>query len=109
MQITPKPLQIEVYCRDCGTYLEAKWDNSNESPEIAVEPCQCTLNEIKKVHERFKHLDKLLCDTEWHTDSMPFSIASELWQAIKAVCEPDTEPPDASPTETSTDRGRSVL
>mgnify|MGYP001585030991 CR=1 FL=1 len=96
MPITPKPLQIEVYCKDCGTYLESKWDNAHESPEIIVEVCQCPLNEVRKVYEKYKHLDRLLCDRKLadSTENMPYYIACDLWQAIKAACEPVKETED---------------
>lgn len=75
MPITPKPLQIEVYCRDCGTYLEAWWDNKKS--EIAIEPCKCPLTEVRVIYERYK--------LNPHT-----ATRYALWQAIKAACEPKT-------------------
>lgn len=105
MPITPKPLQIEVYCRDCGTSLEAQWSpmsrikNDGSEAGLSIEPCQCPLNEIRKVYEKHKP------EPKWYTSL----LASDLWQAIKASVERPEPLPDGSPTETSTDRGRSVL
>lgn len=85
MPIAPKPLEMWIYCTDCGTYLRAKWNKN----EIAMEACQCPLNEIRKIHEKYKH--------DPHT-----ATRYVLWQAIKASVEP---PPDDTPTEASTDKG----
>lgn len=88
MPITPKPLEIEVACRDCGTYLQAEWDDENDVGEIVMEACQCPLNEIRKVYEKYK--------VDPHN-----ATRYELWQAIKA----SVEPPESEPTEASTDKG----
>lgn len=93
MPITPKPLQIEVYCRDCGTYLQCTWNRS----EISVEPCQCPLNEMREVYEQYGPSPK------WTLE-----LAVDLWQAIKASVERPETLPDALPTEASTDTGCSV-
>lgn len=29
MPITPKPLKLEVTCKDCGMYLDAEWEKAN--------------------------------------------------------------------------------
>lgn len=68
-------------------YLEAKWDKKFIGPEIAIEPCQCPLNEIRKVYEQYKHMDRVLCDRGMAAANMPYTIACDLWQAIKAACE----------------------
>ena len=98
MQITPKPLQIEVYCRDCGTYLEATWEKTDRG--IAVEPCKCPLNEIRQIYEKYKHMDKVVCDVRFN--DFPHVMVREMWQAIKASVEPPEPLPDALPTEAST-------
>lgn len=106
MPITPKPLQvnyrasqIEVYCKDCGTYLKSEWCK-NVKGEIAVEPCKCPLSEIRKVFEKYKHLDTVISDVRWiKAGDFKYHIIRDLWQAIKASLEPaEAEPPDASPT-----------
>jgi len=35
--ITLEPLKIEVLCKHCGTYLQAKWMKANTGVEIAVD------------------------------------------------------------------------
>lgn len=100
MPITPKPLQIKIYCKDCGTYLKARFSKVNG--EISIEPCWCPLNEIRKVYEKYKHLDKVICDTRWGND-YTYVVLREFWQAIKASVE--TEPPADTPTEEATDTG----
>ena len=89
MPITPKPLEIQIYCRDFGMYLETKLDNSKESPEIAVEACQCPLNEIRKVYEKYKHMDKVMCDGRLDDGSFKFHAMMTFWQAIKTSVETD--------------------
>lgn len=83
-------------------YLETKLDNSKESPEIAVEACQCPLNEIRKVYEQFRHLDTVISDVRWIDGAdFKYHIIRDLWQAIKASVEPEPEPeppPDDTPT-----------
>ena len=104
MPIAPKLLELQIYCRDCGTYLEAKWDHVNASHEIEVEPCQCPLNEIREIYEGFKNKPHKL---QGYT----------LWEAIKAACEPPEiavetcqcplavcVPPEPEPTQASTDK-----
>lgn len=76
MPITPEPLRIQVYCKDCGTYLKARW--SEVFGEISIEPCQCPLNEIRKVYEKYKHMDTCFSDRDF----------AGLWQAIKVSLEP---------------------
>lgn len=98
MPITPKPLpvnyrasQIEVYCRDCGMYLETAVDKDFEY-KIAVESCQCPLNEIRKVYEKYKHLDRVIdrviCDTRFSSD-FPHTLLRDMWQIIKTSVEPE--------------------
>ena len=89
MPITPKPLQVEVYCRDCGTYLEALWGEvpRGRQPEAMFEPCQCPLSEIRETYERFKHLDRVIGDRDVIGDSIIHQLAYDLWQAIKSAVE----------------------
>ena len=93
MPIAPKPLQVEVYCRDCGTYLEAQWSpmssikNDGSEAELSIEPCQCPLSEIKEVYEQFKHLDMVIGDRDVIGDSIIHQLAYDLWQAIKSANE----------------------
>ena len=105
MPITPKPLEVEIYCRDCGTYLQGTWNRS----EISVEPCQCPLNEIRKVYELYKHMDRLITDPILHSGSdFRLFLLAELWQAIKASVELPDPLPDDLPTPSSSDTGCSV-
>lgn len=98
MPIAPKPLQIDyralqitVYCRDCGTYLDVKWNDAVKG-EIAVEPCQCKLNEIRKVYEQYKHMDRAMTDPIlFEGVDVKFILMNKFWQAIKAVCEPEPD------------------
>ena len=66
--------EIQVHCRDCGMYLESSGYEDGKA-EIAVEACQCPLNEIRKVYEKYK--DRL------NGVDFKYDIMSNLWQAIK--------------------------
>ena len=39
--------------------------------------------EIKKVYEKFEHLDKLLSDREWSEEDLAWRTCTELWLAVK--------------------------
>jgi len=41
---------------------------------------------IKEVYEKYKHLDKALCDKFLVCHNFPGNILYELWQAIKKEC-----------------------
>ena len=42
---------------------------------------------IQAVHEKYKHLDKVLCDQLWAKDTFAGEICYHLWKAIKAHVE----------------------
>ena len=76
-------------------YLELAVDKDGRA-EIAVEACQCPLNEIRKVYEQYKHMDKIICDSHLNDRSFEYTIMVNFWQAIKASVEPPESEQDRS-------------
>lgn len=56
------------------------------SSEIKYQPLpQPDLAGIRKVYEKYEHLDALLSDPYWD-DDIRGHIRYELWQAVKGIC-----------------------
>lgn len=49
---------------------------------------------IIEVYEKYKHLDKVLCDSAF-VDSMQTQARYDMWQAIRAAVQGESAPTDA--------------
>ena len=65
------PEDVENLARSLLSETDLKW--------LAAKPG------IQAVYEQFKHLDRLLSDTQWWGDNIKYNIIHNLWMAVKAA------------------------
>lgn len=78
---------IAILCRDGGQY------HQQHGTAATRQHCIDVVSELRRendalrervvsVYERYKHLDRLVSDPNWSTDSAEKAMTAALWQAI---------------------------